>query len=84
MIPFLREVAADLIARLGDDLKEAAIIFNNKRPEAFLKKHLGELQGNASFSPAFFTVSSFFAASTNLVVADPLKQFFILHQEFNK
>ncbi len=84
MIPFLREVAADLIARLGDDLKEAAIIFNNKRPEAFLKKHLGELQGNASFSPAFFTISSFFAASTNLVVADPLKQFFILHLEFNK
>ncbi len=84
MIPFLREVAADLIARLGDDLKEAAIIFNNKRPEAFLKKHLGELQGNASFSPAFFTVSSFFAASTNLVIADPLKQFFILHLEFNK
>ncbi|WP_299291146.1 PD-(D/E)XK nuclease family protein [uncultured Mucilaginibacter sp.] len=84
MIPFLREVAADLIARLGEDLKQAAIIFNNKRPEAFLKKHLGELQGNASFSPAFFTVSSFFAASTSLVVADPLKQFFILHQEFNK
>lgn len=84
MIPFLREVAANLIARLGDDLKEAAIIFNNKRPEAFLKKHLGELQGNASFSPAFFTISSFFAASTNLVVADPLKQFFILHLEFNK
>ncbi|MEX8549332.1 MAG: PD-(D/E)XK nuclease family protein [Mucilaginibacter sp.] len=84
MIPFLHEVAADLIARLGEDLKQTAIIFNNKRPEAFLKKHLGELQGNASFSPAFFTISSFFAASTNLVVADPLKQFFILHQEFNK
>ncbi len=84
MIPFLHEVAADLIARLGDNLKEAAIIFNNKRPEAFLKKHLGELQGNASFSPTFFTISSFFAASTNLVVADPLKQFFILHLEFNK
>ena len=84
MIPFLREVAADLIARLSDDLKDAAIIFNNKRPEAFLKKHLGELQGNASFSPVFFTISSFFAASANLVVADPLKQFFILHLEFNK
>ncbi len=84
MIPFLHEVAADLIARLGDDLKDAAIIFNNKRPEAFLKKHLGGLQGNASFSPKFFTVSSFFAASASLVVADQLKQFFILHQEFNK
>lgn len=84
MTPFLHDVAVDLISRLGDDLKNTAIIFNNKRPEAFLKKHLGELQGNASFSPAFFTISSFFAASTNLVVADPLKQFFILHQEFNK
>lgn len=84
MIPFLHDVAADLIACLGDDLKQSAIIFNNKRPEAFLKKHLGGLQGNASFSPAFFTVSSFFAASTSLVVADPLKQVFILHQEFNK
>ncbi|MVN22816.1 PD-(D/E)XK nuclease family protein [Mucilaginibacter arboris] len=84
MVPFLHDVAADLIARLGEGLKQTAIIFNNKRPEAFLKKHLGALQGNASFSPAFFTISSFFAVSTNLVVADQLKQFFILHQEFNK
>jgi len=84
MIPFLHEVAADLIVRLGEDLKQSAIIFNNKRPEAFLKKHLGGLQGNASFSPTFFTISSFFAASTSLVVADQLKQFFILHREFNK
>ena len=84
MTPFLKEVAADLLVRLGDDLQNTAIVFNNKRPEAFLKKHLGELLGNASFSPVFFTISNFFAASSDLVVADPLKQFFILHQEFNK
>ncbi|MGI4019892.1 MAG: PD-(D/E)XK nuclease family protein [Janthinobacterium lividum] len=84
MNPFLHDVAADLIARFGDDLKDVAIIFNNKRPEAFLKMHLGKLLGHSTWSPAFFTIQKFFAASTELVVADQLKQFFILHQEFNK
>lgn len=84
MNSFLKEVAADLITRFGDDLKEVAIVFNNKRPVQYLKKHLGELLGKSSWSPAFFTVGEFFARSSGLVQADPIRQFFILHREFNR
>ncbi|HEY0900203.1 MAG TPA: PD-(D/E)XK nuclease family protein [Sphingobacteriaceae bacterium] len=84
MRSFLQDVAADLITRFGDDLKDVAIVFNNKRPVLFLKKHLGEQLGKSSWSPAFFTVGEFFAKSSNLVPADQIRQFFILHQQFNK
>lgn len=84
MKSFLNQVAADLINRFGEDLKDVAIIFNNKRPVSFLKKHLGELSGHSSWSPAFFTIQEFIQESTALLVADLLKQFFILHQEFNQ
>ncbi len=83
MKSFLQETAENLIARFGQDLKDVAIVFNNKRPVLFLKKQLGELIGKASWSPAFFTVGEFFAKSTNLVIADPIRQFFILHKQFN-
>ncbi|MDB5121201.1 MAG: ATP-dependent nuclease subunit [Sphingobacteriales bacterium] len=84
MNSFLREVATDLISRFGADLKDVAIIFNNKRPVTFLKKHLGELSGKAFWSPSFFTIGEFFSLATDLISADHIKQFFVLHQEFNK
>ncbi|HEY1023550.1 MAG TPA: PD-(D/E)XK nuclease family protein [Sphingobacteriaceae bacterium] len=84
MRSFLHEVATDLTARFGDGLKDVAIVFNNKRPVLFLKKHLGETAGRSSWSPAFFTVGEFFARSSDKLVADQIRQFFILHQEFNK
>lgn len=84
MEPFLHQVATDLIARFGDELKAVAIIFNNKRPVSFLKKHLGEILGHSFWSPSFFTVGEFFQLSSETLVADPLKQFFILHQEYVK
>ncbi|MGV8879857.1 MAG: PD-(D/E)XK nuclease family protein [Sphingobacteriaceae bacterium] len=83
MKSFLREVAIDLIARFGSELNEVAIIFNNKRPVSFLKKHLGELQGKSSWSPSFFTMPEFLQEGSNLQTADPLKQFFVLHKEYN-
>jgi ATP-dependent helicase/nuclease subunit B len=84
MKSFLREVAQDLIERFGDDLKNVAIVFNNKRPVSFLKKHLGELYGKPFWSPSFFTMSEFLQQHTDLQIADPLKQFFVLHQQYQK
>ncbi len=84
MKSFLHTVAADLLTRFGDDLKDVAIVFNNKRPVLFLKKHLGELAGKSSWSPAFFTVGEFFAKSSQLKVADQFTQFFVLHRQFNR
>jgi ATP-dependent helicase/nuclease subunit B len=83
MKSFLNEVAADLLNRFGGDLQSVAIVFNNKRPGLFLKKHLGEQSGKSLWSPSFFTVGEFFAKSSELVVADQFTQFFTLHKEYN-
>lgn len=84
MKSFLKEVAADLHERFGSDLKDVAIVFNNKRPILFLKKHLGELSGKAFWSPSFFTIGQFISESSKQLVADPIQQFFLLHREFNR
>jgi ATP-dependent helicase/nuclease subunit B len=84
MKPFLQEVAEDLVAKFGDDLQNCAIIFNNKRPAAYLQKHLAEIYKKAFWSPSFFTIQEFFAKSTDLKIADFYSQFFTLHQLYNK
>lgn len=84
MNSFLYTVAEDLIQRFGEDLKDVAIIFNNKRPIVFLKKHLAEISNKPIFSPAFFTVQNFFAKSTPLIQTEFLVRFFILHDVYNE
>ncbi|ACU06370.1 PD-(D/E)XK nuclease family protein [Pedobacter heparinus] len=84
MKPFLQEVAADLVARFGDGLQHCAIIFNNKRPAAYLQKHLADLIKKPFFSPSFFTVQEFFAKWTNYRIADFYIQFFTLHKIYNQ
>ena len=80
---FLHRLAADLLDRFGTDLQDVAIVFNNKRPQLFLKKYLAELSGKPIWSPHFFTIQQFFAASTSKVCASQLKQFFVLLNEYN-
>jgi ATP-dependent helicase/nuclease subunit B len=84
MRSFLKEVATDLHQRFGSDLKDVAIVFNNKRPILFLKKHLGQQAGKAFWSPSFFTIGEFVSESSEKLVADQIQQFFVLHQEFNR
>jgi len=84
MKPFLKETAQNLAARFGDDLQHYAIIFNNKRPAAYLQKYLAEEYKKAFWSPSFFTVQEFFAKSTQLKTADFYSQFFTLHKIYNQ
>jgi hypothetical protein len=84
MNSFLYTVAEDIIHRFGKDLKDVAIVFNNKRPIVFLKKYLSEISNQPIFSPAFFTIQSFIAKSTQLVQADFMVRFFILHETYNE
>jgi len=84
MKAFLKEVAEDLVERLGKDLHNAAIVFNNKRPVAYLQHHLAQTIGKPFWSPSFFTIQEFFALSTDLQVADGFTQFFTLLQQYNK
>ena len=43
MNPFLKEVAEDLVAKYAENLQDCAIVFNNKRPAAYLQKHLADI-----------------------------------------
>lgn len=84
MKPFLREVAEDLVLRMGDDLQHAAIVFNNKRPVAYLQNHLSQIIGKPFWSPSFYTIQEFFALSSGLKVADAFTQFFTLYKKYNE
>lgn len=79
MDPFLKEVAEDLIAKFGQNLQDCAIVFNNKRPAAYLQKHLATIIQKPFWSPSFFTVQEFFAEATTLKIADHYTQFFALY-----
>lgn len=80
---FLKLVAADIQKRFGNDLSEIAIVFNNKRPITYLKKHLADVYGQAIWSPQFFTIQEFFKLSTNDTDANALAQFFQLFKIHN-
>lgn len=83
MKPFLHTVAEDIHHRFGNDLADIAIIFNNKRPITYLKKHLAEIYGKAIWSPQFFTIQEFFKQATDASEASQLTQFFYLFELHN-
>ncbi|HKG08337.1 MAG TPA: PD-(D/E)XK nuclease family protein [Pedobacter sp.] len=84
MKPFLREVAEDLVLRMGDNLQYTAIVFNNKRPVAYLQNHLAQVIGKPFWSPSFYTIQEFFALSSELKIADAFTQFFTLYKKYNE
>ncbi len=79
MNPFLKEVAEDLVTKFGTNLQDCAIVFNNKRPAAYLQKHLADIYQKPFWSPSFYTIQEFFADGTNLKIADHYTQFFTLY-----
>lgn len=84
MKPFLKSVAEDIQQRFGNDLSDIAVIFNNKRPITYLKKHLSELYGRAIWSPQFFTVQEFLGLSSKAEPVGQLTQFFHLFELHNQ
>ncbi|OWK72376.1 PD-(D/E)XK nuclease family protein [Pedobacter sp. AJM] len=84
MKPFLQEVAEDLIEKFGSDLQYCAIVFNNKRPSAYMHKYLADIIKKPFFSPSFYTIQEFFATATSFKIADFYLQFFTLHKIYNQ
>ena len=81
---FLQKVSRCLLERFGNDLRNVAVVFNNKRPHLFMRKYLAELSGKAIWSPAFFTIQPFIAQSSTKVTASPAKQFVVLFEVYNR
>ena len=84
MVPFLKIVAQDIRDRFGNDLSDVAIVFNNKRPITYLKKHLADTYAQAIWSPQFFTIQDFFGLSSNAEQVSQLTQFFYLFELHNE
>ncbi len=82
--PFLRIIAQDIQQLFGSDLADVAIVFNNKRPITYLKKHLVDVYQQALWSPQFFTIQEFLAKSTSKTLASSLSQFFYLFELHNE
>jgi len=81
---FLNRVAVDLLDRFGNELQDVAIVFNNKRPQLYLKKYLAEVSGKPIWSPQMYTIQEFLSLGTTLVPAGQLKQFFVLYTCYNE
>lgn len=81
---FLNRVAADLLERFGNELQDVAIVFNNKRPQLYLKKYLAEVSGKPIWSPQMYTIQEFLSRGTALIPAGQLKQFFVLYTCYNE
>ena len=81
---FLQKVSRSLLERFGHDLRNVAVVFNNKRPHLFMRKYLVELSGKAIWSPAFFTIQPFIAQSSTKIAASPAKQFVVLFEVYNR
>lgn len=82
--PFLQEVAEDLIEKFGANIQHCAIVFNNKRPSAYMQKYLANIIKKPFFSPSFYTIQEFFATATKYKIADFYLQFFTLHKIYNQ
>src|SRR5690606_22740774 len=63
---------------------EIAIVFNNKRPITYLKKHLADTYGHAIWSPQFYTIQEFFSLASEAEQVSQLTQFFYLYELHNE
>ena len=74
---FLKLVADDLRAKLGNDLSRTVVVFPNKRASLFFNEHLVPLDANENdvpiWSPRYQTISELFRFLSPLAVADPIE-----------
>ena len=82
MKSFLYHVAADILAKHGNDLSRTAVVFPNKRAALFLNEHLARLTAKPLWSPVYYTISDLFRSQSARQVADPVKLVCDLHKSF--
>ena len=79
---FLQEVATDLYNKFGKDLSRLALVFPNKRPSVYFRRHLGNLIDGPIWSPDLMTIHEFIQLSTRQLTADRLLQSFLLYEAY--
>lgn len=82
MDTFLKTVATDLYAKVGNDLSRTAVVFPNKRASLFFNEHLADAAGSPVWSPAYLSISDLFRNSSPLQTGDPVKLVCELYKVF--
>lgn len=73
MTPFLNLVAKDLVARYGESISEATLVFPSRRAGLFFNTHLTKLIDKPIWSPTVVTVSELMQQVAKLRPDDPIK-----------
>jgi len=84
MIPFLKEVALDVLEKYEDNFANINFVFQNKRAGVYFKQYLGEIVGRTIWAPNVYEMQSLLKKFTGLVVADDLSLIFELYKAFNQ
>ena len=81
---FLQEVAADLYTKYGRELSQMVMVFPNKRPSVYFRRHLGNLIDQPMWSPEMLTIHEFIQRSSDKLMADRLLQSFLLYEAYTE
>lgn len=81
---FLKMVAHDLVAKLGNNLSHTAIVFPNKRASLFFNSYLAQQATHPIWSPAYTSISELFRQLSPLKVGDPIRLVCELYKVFKQ
>ena len=84
MLPFLKEVAEDVISKHRNNLTKICFVFPNKRTKMFFRKYYSEVLGETSISPTMITIRQLIQNFTKLNEIDKLSLIFDLFQILKK
>lgn len=84
METFLKQVAHDLYNKTEGNFTKVAIVFPNKRASLFFNEYLAQESDRPIWSPTYVSISELFRQSSDLSIADPIKQVCDLYKVFQK
>lgn len=84
METFLKLVAHDLYAKIGNDMSRTAIVFPNKRASLFFNEYLAAETDRPLWSPAYISISELFNRLSPLKAGDPIRLVCELYKVFRE
>jgi hypothetical protein len=83
-VPFLKEIAAELLKPDAYNLTETCLVFPNKRARLYLSKYIGEITGKPVWAPQYLTISELMEITSGYLYADRLTLLFELYKVYSK
>lgn len=84
MKPFLYSVAETIYNRVGENIRNYAFVFPNRRAGIFFGKYLGDIAKKPIFSPMIYTISDFFASISKYAPIDRVELLFIIYRHYKR